>query len=68
MWTFQLNSRQSGKQTAEEAKEKKKEMMVEKNSEQVVGDGEANELNGWTFWQFPPTPNKSKLESMKTPA
>ena len=42
--------------------------MVEKNSEQVVGDGEANELNGLTFWQFLPTPNKSKLKSMKIPA
>ena len=43
MWTIvQLNSRQSGKQTAEEAKEKKKELMVEKNLEHVGGGGEGS--------------------------
>ena len=72
MWTiFQLNSRQSGKQTAEEATKKKKkkkeekeeeeEMMVKKkrNFEQT-GDGcvggEAKELNSWIFWQLPSMP------------
>ena len=72
MWTIvQLNSRQSGKQTAEEAKEKKKEIMVEKNLEHVGGGGGgggANELNGWTFRQLPPMPNKTQKKNMKIPA
>ena len=48
MWTIvQLNSRQSGKQTAEEAKEKKKEIMVEKNLEHVGGGGGGSK---WAEW------------------
>ena len=61
MWTiFQLNSRQSVKQTAEEAKakDKKEGYNGEKEEELRTGwegqrDGVANELNGWTFWQLP---------------
>ena len=46
MWTIvQLNSRQSGKQTAEEAKEKKKEIMVEKNLEHVGGGGWGEQMS-----------------------
>ena len=62
MWTiFQLNSRQSVKQTAEEAKakDKKEGYNGEKEEEELrtgwegQRSGEANELNGWTFWQLP---------------
>ena len=42
-----LNSRQPGKQTADEAKEKKKEMVVEKKNLEQVGQGRGVGGGGW---------------------
>ena len=51
---------------AEEAKDKREGNNGRKEEDGRTSpggrNGEANELNGWIFWQLPPMPNKSKLQ------